>query len=87
MTSVTHLKVSLEHKRKQKSAARSRQSWRNQECDGLISRERFPEIPPRVQYQLSGLGESLLAPLRNLLAWVNVNPEQVRASQSSYDGK
>lgn len=60
---------------------------RNLERDGLVSREVFPEVPPRVEYQLTGLGESLLDPLQNLLDWVNVHCEQVRTSQSGYDGK
>src|SRR6185436_86502 len=33
---------------------------RSLEADGLISREMFPEIPPRVQYELTPLGHSLL---------------------------
>jgi len=60
---------------------------RNLERDGLISREVFAEIPPRVEYQLTPLGESLLGPLRTLLDWVNVNCEQVRKSQGLFDEK
>lgn len=46
---------------------------RNLERDGLIVREVFPEVPPRVEYELTDLGESLLDPLQNLLHWVNAN--------------
>jgi DNA-binding HxlR family transcriptional regulator len=59
---------------------------RNLERDGLVSREVFPEVPPRVEYQLTALGESLLDPLQDLLHWVNAYAEQVRTSQSNYDG-
>lgn len=60
---------------------------RNLERDGLISREIFAEIPPRVEYQLTQLGQSLLQPLRNLLDWVNTNCGEVRKSQSLFDEK
>ena len=43
---------------------------RNLERDGLIARELFPEVPPRVEYELTGLGKSLLAPTQALLDWV-----------------
>jgi len=59
---------------------------RNLERDGLVSREVFREIPPRVQYQLTELGESLLDPVQSLFHWVNGHAEQVRASQNGYDG-
>ena len=60
---------------------------RNLERDGLIVREVFPEVPPRVEYELTDLGESLLDPLQNLLHWVNAHAEQVRAAQSQYDDR
>lgn len=59
----------------------------NLERDGLIVREVFPEVPPRVEYELTDLGESLLDPLQNLLHWVNAHAEQVRAAQSQYDDR
>lgn len=60
---------------------------RNLERDGLVSREVFPEVPPRVQYQLTELGESLLDPLQNLLDWVNVHCDKVKAAQGRFDQK
>ncbi|MFA9218024.1 MAG: winged helix-turn-helix transcriptional regulator [Sphingomonadaceae bacterium] len=60
---------------------------RNLERDGLIVREVFAEIPPRVEYQLTELGESLLDPLQSLFGWVNAHAEQVRAAQDRYDAR
>ncbi|PTU30470.1 winged helix-turn-helix transcriptional regulator [Stenotrophobium rhamnosiphilum] len=60
---------------------------RNLERDGMVSREIFPEVPPRVEYQLTKLGETLLEPLQALLDWVNANSEQVRKSQRLFDQK
>jgi DNA-binding HxlR family transcriptional regulator len=37
---------------------------RNLERDGLVAREVFPEIPPRVEYELPSPGKSLLRPMQ-----------------------
>ena len=39
------------------------------EGDGLIHREVFPEVPPRVEYSLTEKGKSLLPLIDNLLSW------------------
>src|SRR3569833_4569907 len=43
------------------------------ERDGLVSRTVFPSIPPRVDYELTKLGRSLLVPVNNLSAWARAN--------------
>ncbi len=45
------------------------QQLRELESDGIISREVFAEIPPRVQYQLTPLGKSLIPVLDELYRW------------------
>lgn len=37
--------------------------------DGLITRTAFPEIPPRVVYELTDLGRSALPPVHTLFEW------------------
>lgn len=42
---------------------------RTLETDGLIARKVYPEIPPRVEYRLTGLGRSLMPHVRGLVEW------------------
>lgn len=44
---------------------------KNLQEDGLISRQMYPEIPPRVDYALTATGRSLLPHLYNLAAWAS----------------
>ncbi|MBQ1678610.1 MAG: helix-turn-helix transcriptional regulator [Oscillospiraceae bacterium] len=39
------------------------------ESDGLIIRTEYPQIPPRVEYSLSGRGKSLMEVLDQLCVW------------------
>ena len=60
---------------------------KNLERDGLVVRELFPEVPPRVEYEITGLGRSLLRPTQGLVDWAKANWEQVREAQSKYDAR
>lgn len=44
---------------------------RSMEADGIIIRTVFPEVPPRVEYSLSELGESMRPILDSMQAWGN----------------
>jgi len=46
-------------------------SLRSMESDGLITRTVFPEVPPRVEYALSELGQSLKPILNSMVDWGN----------------
>lgn len=43
------------------------------ENDGLISRKAYPEVPPRVEYTLTDLGESFVPLLKQMQAWSEEN--------------
>jgi DNA-binding HxlR family transcriptional regulator len=58
---------------------------RHLERDGLITRELFPEVPPRVEYELTGLGKSLLAPTQALLDWVGNNWPDIKKARGKFD--
>ena len=47
------------------------ESLRQMEADGIITRTVYPEIPPRVEYALSELGESMRPILDSMQAWGN----------------
>jgi len=46
-------------------------SLRSMEEDGLITRTVYPEVPPRVEYALSDLGQTLKPILDSMVEWGN----------------
>ncbi len=60
---------------------------RTLERDGLLTRELFPEVPLRVEYELTPLGRSLLRPMQGLVDWVTTYWEQVKASRGRFDAR
>lgn len=47
------------------------------EEDHLISRKAYAEIPPRVEYSLTTMGQSLMPALKPMIEWAQVNFEEV----------
>jgi DNA-binding HxlR family transcriptional regulator len=45
------------------------QQLRELETDGMVSRHVHPEVPPRVEYTLTALGESVIPILESMCAW------------------
>jgi DNA-binding HxlR family transcriptional regulator len=60
---------------------------KNLERDGLVIRELFPEVPPRVEYEITSLGKSLLRPTQGLVDWAKENWESVREAQTKFDAR
>jgi DNA-binding HxlR family transcriptional regulator len=58
---------------------------RNLERDGLVTRTVFPEIPPRVEYQLTELGRTLTGPLDTLWNWAAEHMQSVSEARANYD--
>jgi DNA-binding HxlR family transcriptional regulator len=63
------------------------QTLRNCERDGLINRTLYPEVPPRVEYKLTLLGETLCTPIAAIRNWAEENIAEVTAAQESYDSR
>jgi DNA-binding HxlR family transcriptional regulator len=55
------------------------------ERDGLVKRTVFATIPPRVDYELTKLGRSLLGPVSELGLWARKNRSAIQNSRQRYD--
>ena len=61
------------------------QTLRSLERDGLLTRTVYPEVPPRVEYALTPLGTTLIAPLAALRDWAEGHIESIVIAQEGYD--
>lgn len=57
---------------------------RHLEQDGIITRTVYPTIPPRVEYELSERGHSLLLALRPIGTWVLENQDKIEESREHF---
>jgi DNA-binding HxlR family transcriptional regulator len=53
--------------------------------DGLVTRTAYPIIPPRVDYELTKLGRSLLVPITGLSDWASQNRKRIQTARERYD--
>ena len=60
---------------------------RELERDGYVSRTVYPESPPKVVYELTELGESMLNPLKIFVAWAVDSHQQVKKARQQYDNR
>lgn len=54
------------------------------ERDGLLTRTVYPQIPPKVEYQLTDLGRSLLGQLIQLSSWASENLNRILHAREEY---
>ena len=54
------------------------------EQDGLVTRTVYPQIPPKVEYQLTELGRSLLGQLINLSKWATENMNHILRAREEH---
>ncbi|MEU6351862.1 helix-turn-helix domain-containing protein [Streptomyces sp. NPDC047072] len=57
---------------------------RNLERDGLLTRTAYAEVPPRVEYELTPTGRSLIAPALTLAGWAIEHIADIEASRTAY---
>jgi DNA-binding HxlR family transcriptional regulator len=58
---------------------------RQLERDGLIVRTHHPEVPPRVEYEISALGRSLAPLFGSLAEWATTSLDKVEQARHDYD--
>jgi len=59
------------------------ESLRAMERDGIVTRTAYPEVPPRVEYELTPLGRTLLEPIEACCDWSRRHlPELIEARES-----
>ena len=61
------------------------QTLRGLERDGLVMRTVHASVPPRVDYELTALGQSLQAPIAALQDWATDHIDSVIAAREDYD--
>lgn len=61
------------------------QTLRGLERDGLVIRTVYAQIPPRVEYQLTPLGQTLREPIAAIRNWAEANINDIVNAQSIYD--
>lgn len=58
---------------------------RNLERDGILRRHYFPEVPPRVEYELTEMGGSMLPALEGFTSWIRENWPNIQECRKKYD--
>ncbi len=60
---------------------------RQLEREGLVRRTVFAVVPPRVDYELTPLGSTLLDTIQALVAWAGKHGHEIAAARSAYDAR
>jgi DNA-binding HxlR family transcriptional regulator len=61
------------------------QTLRSMERNGLVKREVFPVVPPKVEYSLTELGKSVVDILNAVANWSEQHIEKVDKARTKYD--
>ncbi|MBW4545197.1 MAG: helix-turn-helix transcriptional regulator [Symplocastrum torsivum CPER-KK1] len=63
------------------------QTLRKLERDGLVERQVYPVVPPKVEYSLTPLGKTLTELLKAMCKWAESHFDEVEAARLRYDEK
>jgi DNA-binding HxlR family transcriptional regulator len=60
---------------------------RSLERDGLLTRDVYAEVPPRVEYELTPLGREFMQPVRGLVSWLQGHWASIKSARATFDGR
>jgi DNA-binding HxlR family transcriptional regulator len=60
---------------------------RHLERDGILTRQIYPEVPPRVEYTVTGRGREMLIPVEQLVHWIVQEWPEIEKSRTDYDAR
>lgn len=60
---------------------------RELERDGIVARHAFPTVPPKVEYELTDLGQSMRKPVRALGQWAIENLGAIDSARAAFDAR
>ncbi|WP_327044334.1 helix-turn-helix transcriptional regulator [Microbispora sp. NBC_01189] len=63
------------------------QTLRVMERDGMVIRTVYPTIPPRVEYELSDLGHSLVVLMEGIRMWSETHVGEIEAARAAFDSR
>jgi len=58
---------------------------RNLERDGLLTRDVYPEVPPRVESELTALGKAFMTPVCELVEWLQAHWSSIKTARDAFD--
>lgn len=58
---------------------------RTLEADGLVKRTIYPEVPPRVEYEITAMGKTLVPHINTLSGWAIENMPAIKKSREKFD--
>ncbi|MEM1155589.1 MAG: helix-turn-helix domain-containing protein [Pseudomonadota bacterium] len=63
------------------------QTLRDLEREGYVERTVYPEVPVKVEYELTEMGQGLVKPLYQLVSWAETHHDDIRRSRQAYDDR
>lgn len=58
---------------------------RELEREGYVRRTVYPEVPVKVEYDLTKMGRDLVKPLYQLVSWAETHHDEIKRSREAYD--